>query len=209
MNDRSAIGRFRTAEGFDSGGGGGAWKRNSNGAAVFTTRPGGAASLEPSCNGVPAFDSRRKELWLTRNSANRPNAQLMPRIEASTATTIRRKFGNIRPRERPARSANHYGPSRPKRHELVNHGREIVVRVGAGQSHSPAPARLAESGESTKLKISPKNEARKMSLGGIQTAPLQVEKSTRALTHQLPTRWRPARPVWRRAGLLRADLCHN
>lgn len=34
-------------------------------------------------------------------------------------------------------------------------------------------------------------------------------RKIRALTHQLPTRWRPARPVWRRAGLLRADLCHN
>src|SRR5579863_10704083 len=96
---------------------GGVWKRNSNGAAVFTRRPG-AVSLAPSCNGALALDSRKKESWLTRNSAKRPNAQLMPRIEASTATIIRRKFGNIQPRERPARSARRHGRYRPKRHEL-------------------------------------------------------------------------------------------
>ena len=59
------------------------------------------APLEPSCRGALTFDSRKKESWLTRNSANKPKAQLMPMIEAKTATIIRRTFGNIRPRRTP------------------------------------------------------------------------------------------------------------
>ena len=96
-------------------------------------------------------------------------------------------------------------PSRPKRHELVI----MAARSSsskAGQSHSPARVRLAESAKTTKLKISPTMKARNKEASVESELRYCRWRKARALTHRLPTQWRPATPGLAPRQILLADI---
>jgi hypothetical protein len=127
MDATGAAGGTRAAKslsGATAGGDGCASKRTPNVAAVLITVAGGPPLL--SCKGEPGLVSRKNESWLTRNSANRPKAQLMPKTEANTATIIRRTFRNIRPRRRSRAIRQSLPAIGLYRHDL-DHGRGIVI----------------------------------------------------------------------------------
>jgi len=115
-------------------------KRVSNGASAALFAAGslgamGAALLNTSSGGA-ALGNSRIGSRLTRNTANMPNPQLIPRIEAMIATIINRRFGNIGPRRTLARCRNSH----------ASHSSLVIARADSPhQRRPPSTARLAES----------------------------------------------------------------
>lgn len=136
-----------------TGGDGCAAKRTPKVAAVLISVAAGPPALN--CKGAAALDSRKKESRLIRNSANSPSAQLMPMIEPSTATIIRRTFGNIRPRRRPAAIRQSLRAIGLNAMKLI-HDREIVIGIALKSPQtSAALAKLTESPRKQHTKMNP------------------------------------------------------
>src|SRR6266581_794512 len=88
---------------------------------VLITMDSGVLNPSKDC---AALGTRRIGSRLTRNIANRPNPQLIPRIEAIIATIIDRRFGSIRPRKTLAGCRN-------CTHQQFRYRRELNFRIRA------------------------------------------------------------------------------